>query len=462
MGHTVKVDPFFFNKVLEQVRQIPIDEIIYNTYQVPIGFCPFHNDRHSGSFSVTKKYNRFHCFSCGIKGDGIYFVQMQEKLSFPEAVWKLALQFGIVTIGQMEEYQNGNLTNKEVKSPPRVYDGVFDNQEDSSMADAETVHRVLSVFSEGESLLKKNKRLSKKHLQHLKEERKLTDEEIEKTGYFTMPNRSKYFMQEFLKVLKERYSYEEETLKHIPGFYWVNKLGGMTFLSVKGIGIPIRNEKEQVVGIQIRRDEAKVGEKRYIWFSSSFANEKEGMSDGTGSGSPIHICYPKTNKHPEDLYITEGIFKAQQLAKTYQSTCISVQGVQNWRDKIDSYIEYAEEVKGQAIYRIHIYFDADVSENIHVYLAFREMYLTLKEEFPLLQFFYYWWDKDFGKGIDDLLLNRFESEIKKIDCKTYVKAYDEMIEELQAVYGVTISELEKELLEMEYQEKIVPLFTSIH
>lgn len=459
MEKSSEIDPFFFDKVLEKVRQIPISEIIYDVYQVPIGFCPFHNDRHAGSFSVVKKFNRYHCFSCGVTGDGIDFVQAQEKLGFQKAVWKLALQFDIVTVQQFEEYVSGSLTNNEVKSPPRVYDGVFDDKEDSPIADNKILHNVFSVFAEGEGLVKKNKRLSKKHLHHLQEERQLTDDEILKSGYFTMPNRSKYFMREFLKELKIRFGYEEDILKEVPGFYWMNQLGGMTFVSHKGIGIPIKNEREQIVGIQIRRDNADLGEKRYVWFSSSFANEKEGMTYGTGSGSPIHISYPKTNHHPEDLFITEGIFKSQQLAKFYQATCISVQGVQNWKGKIDQFIEYLEEEKGQAVYRIHIYFDADVSENIHVYTAFRDMYESLKEQFPYIEFYYYWWNKDFGKGVDDLLLNRLSGEIRKIDCKKYVATYDKMIDDLQEKYGLPKTELDKELIGMTYEAEIAPLFT---
>lgn len=461
MEDTQNFDPYFFENVLENVRQIPIEDIVYDMYQVPIGLCPFHNDRHAGSFSLHKKYNYFHCFSCGEKGDGIRFVQLKENISFPRAVWKLAIQFNIVTIQQMKDFLNGELIDAEVKRPPRVYDDVFIDKENVEIANIEVLHNVFSVFAEGESLIKKNQKLSKKHHEYLKKVRKLSNEEIKRAGYFSIPNRSKYWMNVFLNELKERFGYEENVLENVPGFYFLDKVGSMTFVSYKGIGIPIKNERQQIVGIQVRLDETNLSGMRYVWFSSSFANEKDGMSKGTGSGSPIHISYPKHNRHPEDIYITEGVFKSEQLAKYFQAISVSLQGVQSWRGKVNQLINFLEEEKGQPIRRIHIFFDADVSENVFVYTAFREMYESLKEEFPNLQFSYYWWKKRYGKGIDDLLLNQLGRLIKKIDCKTYVEAYDKLINNLQELYGVEKQKLDKEIIAIEYEKKIGPLFSRI-
>lgn len=54
-----------------------------------IGVCPFHDDSHP-SMSVSSKLGIFHCFSCKAGGNAIKFIQDYERISFPEAVEKLA------------------------------------------------------------------------------------------------------------------------------------------------------------------------------------------------------------------------------------------------------------------------------------------------------------------------------------------------------------------------------------
>ena len=54
-----------------------------------VGICPFHDDSHP-SMSVSSKLGIFHCFSCKAGGNAIKFIQDYEKISFPEAVEKLA------------------------------------------------------------------------------------------------------------------------------------------------------------------------------------------------------------------------------------------------------------------------------------------------------------------------------------------------------------------------------------
>lgn len=57
--------------------------------------CPFHGDRHLGSFMVSPSKNMFKCFSCGIAGDSIDFLQQHERLSYPDAIRWLGRKYGI-------------------------------------------------------------------------------------------------------------------------------------------------------------------------------------------------------------------------------------------------------------------------------------------------------------------------------------------------------------------------------
>ncbi len=54
------------------------------------GHCPFHEDNKTPSLSVTPGKNLWQCFGCGKGGDIIEFVQLFDRVDFPEAVAKLA------------------------------------------------------------------------------------------------------------------------------------------------------------------------------------------------------------------------------------------------------------------------------------------------------------------------------------------------------------------------------------
>lgn len=51
--------------------------------------CPFHGES-TPSFVVSPAKQIYHCFGCGVGGDSIKFVMEYEKLSYPEAIEKLA------------------------------------------------------------------------------------------------------------------------------------------------------------------------------------------------------------------------------------------------------------------------------------------------------------------------------------------------------------------------------------
>jgi len=62
-----------------------------NTFK---GLCPFHSEK-TPSFHVNPEKGFFHCFGCGVGGDVFKFLEMHEKLAFPDAVRTLAQKFGL-------------------------------------------------------------------------------------------------------------------------------------------------------------------------------------------------------------------------------------------------------------------------------------------------------------------------------------------------------------------------------
>src|SRR5438105_11230355 len=62
-----------------------------NTYK---GLCPFHSEK-TPSFGVNPEKGFFHCFGCGVGGDVFKFLELHEKVGFPDAVKMLAQKFGV-------------------------------------------------------------------------------------------------------------------------------------------------------------------------------------------------------------------------------------------------------------------------------------------------------------------------------------------------------------------------------
>ena len=58
------------------------------------GLCPFHSEK-TPSFQVNAEKGFFHCFGCGVGGDVFKFLELQENVSFPEAVRMLAQKVGM-------------------------------------------------------------------------------------------------------------------------------------------------------------------------------------------------------------------------------------------------------------------------------------------------------------------------------------------------------------------------------
>ena len=60
------------------------------------GRCPFHADRHEGSFKIHSESGAYRCFACSASGgDIIAFTRVMHGLSFKEAVRAIASAWGI-------------------------------------------------------------------------------------------------------------------------------------------------------------------------------------------------------------------------------------------------------------------------------------------------------------------------------------------------------------------------------
>lgn len=71
--------------------------------------CPFHDEK-SPSFVVSPQKQIYHCFGCGAGGDSIKFVMEYEKLSYPEAIEKLAQSYNFTL-----SYTTGSQKKQDTK-----------------------------------------------------------------------------------------------------------------------------------------------------------------------------------------------------------------------------------------------------------------------------------------------------------------------------------------------------------
>lgn len=60
-----------------------------------LGLCPFHEDRHIGSFVVNERGNYYVCFACGAKGDAMKALMELTGKRYPDALRYLAAMYGI-------------------------------------------------------------------------------------------------------------------------------------------------------------------------------------------------------------------------------------------------------------------------------------------------------------------------------------------------------------------------------
>jgi len=452
----------FLSKLKERIKDVPISEIIelrIKSYGYDRYLCPFHDDHTPNNFKINKAKNTFHCYACGANGDAIQFIQDYDNISFSEAIIRISIELGFISGEKIQETEIEKVRN---------YVSTIKTVESIEIANADTLDKIYRIFMRGNSLVNKDL-LNPEHLQSLKEDRMLSEKEIQEIGYFTFPGA--YIMRPFLKEL-QREGFDIDVLKTIPGFYYDVKNESYGFSKLKGtngIGIPIVDIDGKVVGIQIRKDTLKKdNESRYQWFSSAFTQKPnvKNFKYGTSPGTPISVIYPKEIEC-RTIFVTEGHFKAQKLSKTFGAIALSVQGVGNWRD-IPEIIQELN-LRNEYLNYVMIAYDADMARketvlnpalklglnilddemsdeinesitkiltmgnktekmNASVYKNEANLitqYLTKTTRKSNYHIYYCVWDELYGKGIDDLLNDGHRSLLKKVDIVDFWKySYD--------------------------------------
>ncbi len=88
-----------------------------NSYK---GLCPFHSEK-TPSFHVHPDKGFFYCFGCSTGGDVLKFIELYEKLSFPEAVAALAQRVG-VQLPETEDPERDRTAEAEREALVKVHE----------------------------------------------------------------------------------------------------------------------------------------------------------------------------------------------------------------------------------------------------------------------------------------------------------------------------------------------------
>lgn len=457
----------FFSYVKKEIGKLPVSKVVgmytkvkQNRMSDHDALCPLHGDTVYGNFKINDKKGIYKCFACGAYGDSIQFVRDLFQIKFKPAVLKIAVDEKIISNQQAEEYLGGKITDININSVSPE-DMVADDKVNgiTEIALPQVRDWAYKIFLGGVTL-------SKGHRVYLRN-RGLSDKEINEKGFFSFPEPT----EGFLDAMHERCAEAGLTpniFKRIPGFYTREEFAldtfqprtgdreyRFSFAKQKGIGIPVNDALGNITGIQIRKDTVGVKNKRYTWFSSSYtAYDDNDYIFGTPAGAPTHVAYPKKNRFPRVVFVTEGFFKAEEIAKTFGAKCISVSGVGNYR-AVNEDLKQIKGRTGEDIEHIYVSYDADMSQNLQVYLHAKNMVELIKEDFGKAEVFMSLWNEKDGKGIDDLIQNNKANTLRKVDFSIFTKLYDQMVERLEVEYE-RVNKIPKEIVEKNYYQSVFP------
>lgn len=421
----------FIEQMFEKLDTVSVDAVVGQYVQLRqqgrhlMGYCPFHQGSHLGSFIVTPDKGLWKCFACGdgYGGNGINFVSKYKGINYLDAAFDIAKDHGLISFDEYEKFANQNYSDNYIRELTERQERKHKkNSPNQVKANAQIIHNVYLC-------IKENSVLSPDHKETLINERKLSPERI-KEDYFTFPIRSK---EKIIKKIQEQYpEYSDAILSTVPGFFIKKSTGKLSYSGYKGLGILIRDCNGMIQAIQIRKDTKKEEESRYTWFSSSFASYKpEEFIGGCGSGSPKDVLFPNVDKK-HILCITEGRFKSEKLIESGNAS-ISVQGVTSWKG-IEKSISGC--LKKIVYSKIYLFFDSDILGNHFLFVQSEKMVRFLQAQFPDITFYYAFWHKKDGKGIDDCINNGNMKTVKFFSVGNATRLVNNCFIELLEKYGI--------------------------
>lgn len=403
----------------KEVKSLPIDSVIsrYVALHKRSGhyeiLCPFHNDKSMGSFIIRPSKNRWDCYCCGKGGDGTEFVSLLLQISKREAAIRIAEEHRLIDSQTATALREGNMREAVLRPCP-----VAKKIRHNSKRDKAHLTKVYTAFVAAAGAV------SNAHEKYLTQSREIKGWEKD---FFEWPNPNNLlFWKRFSIELKKEgiTTSMVRAIQYVPGFCFNLESMRPYFLSSTGIGIVLRDENGDISGLQLRPDDGRGGAK-YKLFSSSWAEfndlEKPNSFDGASAQQVIDILYPEDRSNIKAAAITEGKFKAIQLAKMGY-VVLSINGVNCWSMVIAQFLSL---VKMLALPMVHIYFDADMGEKVGVAEAAIELFKAISAEG--FDTYFVVWPELLGKGIDDMILAGHRKDLRMRRGNSYAQKLERFV-----------------------------------
>lgn len=460
----------WYSDIKEQALRIPILNVVQSYGPLSLtglrshrngtqSNCPWHGGD-SLNFFTDSYYNNCSCFKCGETAvNPISYVMKTFDMDFKEALIKLSEDFSLTSVYNKPKYNYKCKSPKKVEPVPStpLLNEEMKEAKKRSIKEVDFVYRLVLECAG----------LTKEHQKELMINRYLTKAQIKARGYSSLPTMD--IMPSLLQKLQEK-NLPADILIGVPGFYVDVETKNICFekyttidrkTPLTGIMIPIPDKNGYIRALQVRRDKIEMKKdgqltSRYFFLSSTHRIfENKGSVWGCSCGSPIGVIYPEVLK-TKMVFITEGMFKAEILSRTFGAVVIVVQGVNSTKniDAVVDSIKNTLEEQEISPERIGMAFDADSFKH-EVYMALKKVSQLIKERFPQIDMYYLLWNPEHGKGIDDLINgnpSEYMEYIKNILKDTwdahYLKAYERALdffftfnEEVEEDFQMSKSEL---------------------
>ena len=303
--------------------------------------------------NINLKKNVFRCPRCGVSGGMFDLYSLVTGIPRKDAREAIAARLGVAEI--RAELQRSKTELPEVQEYP--------------ITDLETRNETYSA------LLSKLK-LAPDHRDNLLA-RGLTEDEIDRLGYKTMPVIGH-------TALAKQLQSEGAYLSGVPGFSRIKEDAWTFDHDQRGILIPVRSVDGQIQGLQLRRDDVK--KRKFRWITSAE------MKDGCRAESWTHLSGPAARR----IILTEGPMKADVIHSLTGETVLAVPGVNalgQLRKTLAALLEAGTT-------EIKTAFDMDFASNWHV----QNGYINLMKLIDTMGFHFgtFLWDPRY-KGLDDYL-----------------------------------------------------------